>query len=84
MSSIATPATIVAVRFGLASLCVLPWLPCSARASHRTVLHHGAGLGALYSVGFALYTTALNHTTASRVAFLFYLNVKLVPAFSFW
>jgi drug/metabolite transporter (DMT)-like permease len=89
---VATPASLNAARFSLAAVASLPWLPGApwrprsavvgaAERSLRTRLTWAAGmeLGAFSFVGFALQAVGLQFTTASRSAFLLYLNVKLVP-----
>eukprot|EP00903_Cladosiphon_okamuranus_P008765 g8397.t1 len=54
-------------------------VPCSAVDTWRA----GAELGAWMFLGFAFQAVGLGFTTASRSAFLLYLNVKLVPFFAF-
>ena len=74
----ATPSTVVMVRFWLAAVCVVPWLPNCFAANPTAaadpvllVVRYGLVLGALLSTSFALYAAALQHTSASRVAFVF-------------
>ena len=53
-----------------------------ADASPAVVWRAGAELGLWMFLGFAFQSIGLLFTTASRSAFLLYLNVKLVPIFS--
>jgi len=89
---VASPASLNAARFSLAAVASLPWLPGApwrprsadvgdAERSLRTRLTWAAGmeLGAFSFSGFALQAVGLQFTSASRSAFLLYLNVKLVP-----
>ena len=84
-----TPASLNAARFAIAALASLPWLPGApwrrgdaggeASATVGPTWAAGAELGAFSFAGFALQAVGLQFTTASRSAFLLYLNVKLVP-----
>ena len=47
------------------------------------MIRAGAELGMYTFLGFAFQSIGLETTTASRSAFLLYLNVKLVPLFAF-
>ena len=70
----ATPPIMVAVRYWLAAVCVIPWLPCFGSAASdaaRPALQHGAALAALWATSFALGTAALQHTSANRATFVF-------------
>lgn len=83
----ATPSATNAARFTIAALAVLPALPGAPwradaeRGSNATAEAWSAGaeLGCWSFLGFALQAIGLQYTTASRSAFLLYLNVKLVP-----
>lgn len=79
----ATPATVNAVRFVLACMSTIWWLPCSRKGKEGPVVLHGLKLGFLNFLGFAAYSTGLKYTTASRSGFLLYLNVKIVPILAF-
>ena len=72
-------AALTAARFGVAFLCLLPWLP-----RDRQTWLQGLEIGLWAFLGFALQTKGLETTTATRSAFLLYLNVKLVPLFLFF
>ena len=83
----ATPSTVVMVRFWLAAVCVVPWLPNCFAANPTAaadpvllVVRYGLVLGALLSTSFALYAAALQHTSASRVAFVFCKDPALTVA----
>lgn len=76
------PSTLNFARFLLAALISLPALPRlpPLRDWARTpVLRHGGELSLYLFAGYALQSAALLTTSASRSAFLLYLNVKLVP-----
>jgi drug/metabolite transporter (DMT)-like permease len=71
----ASPLVLVAARFGLASLLLLPLAPRLTRAE----LAGGVALGLLFWGGIALQTTGLEETTPSRSAFITSLTAPLVP-----
>ena len=71
----ASPLVLVAARFGLASLLLLPLAPRLTRAE----LVGGVVLGLLFWGGIALQTTGLQETTPSRSAFITSLTAPLVP-----
>lgn len=79
----ATPSATNAARFVIAAAASLPFLPGAPwRASSATASATwtaGLELGCWSFLGFALQAIGLQYTTASRSAFLLYLNVKLVP-----
>ena len=79
----ASPSSTNAARFVIAAVASLPWLPGAPwrpESSNSTAAWEaGAELGAWSFLGFALQAVGLQFTTASRSAFLLYLNVKLVP-----
>lgn len=77
-------------RFAVGALVFAPFLPPLARgsalapadASAAASWRYGAELGLWTFAGFALQAIGLESTSASRSAFLLYLNVKLVPLLS--
>eukprot|EP00741_Cyanophora_paradoxa_P006617 tig00001027_g6402.t1 len=69
-----SPGLLNLCRFGLAAATFLPFLPRDA-ATWRA----GGELGLYMFGGFVLQSIGLQMTTASRSAFLLYLNVKFVP-----
>lgn len=71
----ASPMVLVAARFGLATLLLLPLLPRVTRAE----LAAGLVLGLLFWGGIAVQTTGLAETTPSRSAFITSLTAPLVP-----
>jgi len=80
----ATPSATNAARFAIAALAVVPSLPGApwrgeANGNARVAWGAGIELGLWSFLGFALQAVGLQYTTASRSAFLLYLNVKLVP-----
>lgn len=94
VESIGSPAVLNAARFSIAAAAALPWWPgapwrssdetsavdAEARAqSVSTTWAAGAELGVWTFLGFGLQAISLQYTTATRSAFLLYLNVKLVP-----
>mmetsp|Transcript_504 Transcript_504/g.719 ORF Transcript_504/g.719 Transcript_504/m.719 type:complete len:381 (+) Transcript_504:123-1265(+) len=64
-------------RFAIAALALSPFFVWKKEDQH--LIRQGIELGILAFAGFALQTTALQTTTATRSAFILYLNVKLVP-----
>ena len=80
------PSLLNALRFSIAA-CVLSlvWLLCRPRGSGVRWLAltlAGGELGLCQTLGFTLQLYSLNWTTASRSAFLLYLNAPLVPILS--
>lgn len=78
----ASPSSTNAARFLIAAVAALPWLPGAPwRESTNATAAWTAGfeLGCWSFLGFALQAVGLQYTSASRSAFLLYLNVKLVP-----
>ena len=73
------PAAVNAGRFAIAALICSPWTP---RFHERETWRWGAELGFWSFLGFALQAVGLETTSATRSAFLLYLNVKLVPLFA--
>ena len=74
------PAAVNAGRFAIAALICSPWTP---RFHERETWRWGAELGFWSFLGFALQAVGLETTSATRSAFLLYLNVKLVPVLAF-
>ena len=88
-----SPDVVNAARFSLAALLALPWAPspwasaedatdADADAAVATWVA-GADLSLWMFAGYALQAIGLQFTTASRSAFLLYLNVKFVPVLAF-
>ena len=79
----ASPSSTNAARFVIAAVASLPWLPGAPwrpdSSNSTAAWSAGLELGAWSFLGFALQAVGLQFTTASRSAFLLYLNVKLVP-----
>lgn len=63
-----------AARFCVAAACLSPWLP-----KDSSTWRAGIELGTYSFCGFAAQAVGLETTTATKSAFLLYLNVKLVP-----
>lgn len=82
-----SPSTLNLLRFSIAGALSLPALgPLfrnrPAMMLSTPVLRYGLELSVYMFAGYALQSAALLSTTASRSAFLLYLNVKLVPLFA--
>ena len=80
----ASPSSTNAARFLIAAVASLPFLPGtpwrqSTAATASATWKDGLELGGWSFLGFALQAIGLQYTTASRSAFLLYLNVKFVP-----
>lgn len=67
-------SSVTAARFIIAALCLWPWAP-----RDLNTWRSGLELGLWSFVGFATQAVGLETTTATKSAFLLYLNVKLVP-----
>ena len=80
-----SPEALNAVRFGIAALVALPFAPelFGGDDDSDDTWSAGAELGCWMFAGFALQAVGLQLTSASRSAFLLYLNVKLVPVLAF-
>ena len=79
-----SPEALNAVRFGIAALVALPFAPELVGGDDSDdTWSAGAELGCWMFAGFALQAVGLQLTSASRSAFLLYLNVKLVPVLAF-
>mmetsp|Transcript_6144 Transcript_6144/g.9309 ORF Transcript_6144/g.9309 Transcript_6144/m.9309 type:complete len:470 (-) Transcript_6144:75-1484(-) len=75
-------------RFLIAAIVMLPWLPqdkslttegCDQVVSVKDQWLAGLEMGWWMFLGFSFQTIGLTTTSASRSAFLLYLNVKIVP-----
>jgi len=73
------PALIMAVRFWIAALGMLPFQWRKLRAAPRRTLRIGAGAGALLCGAFFAQTYGQAGTTVSNSAFLTATNVVMVP-----
>jgi len=79
----ADPFSFLGVRFALAALVLLLAFPRRALRVRLRTIASGAVLGLWLTGGYALQTTGLVHTTASKSAFITGLSVVLVPVLSF-
>ncbi|HTI13731.1 MAG TPA: DMT family transporter [Dictyobacter sp.] len=84
------PFAFMAIRFGCASLILLPFIfgkyafrPATFHI-RKTDLFHGCVLGILLFLGYGLQTFSLLYTTPGKSGFLTGLSVALVPLFSFF
>jgi len=78
-----SPFLFLTIRFSLASLALLVFLPSSGRTLKRTTLYKGGILGVFLFLGFALQTVGLKYTTASKSAFITGCTVGFVPLVNF-
>jgi drug/metabolite transporter (DMT)-like permease len=78
-----SPFLLVALRFTIATLVLLPFAVPFLRRMNRTVLWKGFLLGFLIYLGFILQTVGLNYTTASKSAFITGMLVIFTPFFQF-
>ena len=81
-----SPSSTNAARFAIAAVAALPFVPGAPwrrdgadDAQVSRTWRAGLELGGWSFLGFGLQAIGLQYTTASRSAFLLYLNVKLVP-----
>ncbi|HJO26017.1 MAG TPA: DMT family transporter [Planctomycetota bacterium] len=75
------------LRFSLATLAFLPWLPAilrQARGRGAAPWIDAAKVGVLLFASFLLQTLGLVHTTPSRSAFVTSLSVLFVPFIAAW
>lgn len=77
------PFQIMAVRFLLASLLMLPLSLKSLKGLKKEEIRAGILMGTALFVGFALQIIGLQYTTPSRNAFLTATNVVIVPFIAF-
>lgn len=75
-----SPIVFLVLRFGLAVVCMVPFL--RGARWNRAVLIHGIGIGFIGFLGFWFQTAGLRWTTPSRSAFITGLSVILVPFLS--
>lgn len=74
----------LAIRFGLASLLLLPWCGRTLRGLSRLELEQGIGLGLFASVGLVFQMDGLAYTPASTSAFLTQFYCLIIPLFVAW
>jgi drug/metabolite transporter (DMT)-like permease len=84
VSSLAVPSLVNVLRFGVAAVALGAARALLGRvlprpASWRVLICAGAELALWRSLGFTLQLVGLHWTTASRSAFLLYLNAPIVP-----
>ncbi|MEM9446937.1 MAG: DMT family transporter [Cyanobacteria bacterium P01_E01_bin.6] len=70
-----SPSVLIAVRYSIAAIALLPWL----RNLNRRLLRDGALLGFVLFLETACALTGLETISANRSAFIIGLNVILVP-----
>jgi drug/metabolite transporter (DMT)-like permease len=78
-----SPFLLVALRFTLAALCLLPFALRSIGRMDRTVVWKGFLLGFLIYLGFIFQTAGLQYTTASKSAFITGMLVIFTPFFQY-
>ena len=69
------PAQMLALRFAIATLALLPWL----RLANRALWRDGFWLAVLLFVAFATQVSGAGSVSAGRAAFIVGLNVVIVP-----
>ena len=74
-----SPSVLNFWRFATSAILFLPALVNTLKTKNTKTLKSGAELGLWTTLGFAFQSIGLLSTTASRSAFLLYLNVKIVP-----
>ncbi|MCX7918973.1 MAG: DMT family transporter [bacterium] len=72
---------LIILRFGIATLLLLPFVYPQLRKLNRTSLLPGIWVGFTLFAGFSLQTAAMKYTTATQAAFLTALSVLMVPIF---
>ncbi len=72
------PFTVIAVRFWVAALCLLPFALVGPRRDWRTTLGPGLTAGCALALGYNLQTVGMQYTSASMAGFLAGLIVPLV------
>lgn len=78
-----SPFLLVALRFTVAALSLLPFSVPFIRRMDRRVIRKGGLLGALIYLGFILQTVGLKDTTASKSAFITGMLVIFTPFFQY-
>ena len=79
-----SPFFLLALRFSVATLALLPFQIHKIKKIHSSTWKHGAILGVLMFLGFAFQTIGLNYTTTSKNAFITGVYVVLVPYISWF
>ena len=74
-----SPSVLNFWRFATSAVLFLPAFVRTMSTKNTRTLRAGAELGLWTTLGFAFQSIGLLSTTASRSAFLLYLNVKIVP-----
>jgi len=78
------PATFVTVRFGLASLILLPFIIRDFKQSSVRPLVAGVILGTLNGLAYLLQTVGLQTISAAQAAFIIGITVIFVPLITPW
>jgi drug/metabolite transporter (DMT)-like permease len=78
-----SPVLFLSVRFGIASLAIISFMPRVLTGIPRRTLLRGSILSLLMAAGYILQTVGLRETTASRCAFVTSLFVLFVPLLGF-
>ena len=79
LDSFPSPSVLNFWRFATSAVLFLPAFVQTLSTKNTKTLQAGAELGLWTTLGFAFQSIGLLSTTASRSAFLLYLNVKIVP-----
>jgi drug/metabolite transporter (DMT)-like permease len=76
-----SPMVFISMRFTLAVLIILPFIPRVFKGISKPALKGGLILGVLYFIGFTIQTVGLNYTTATKSGFITGTFVVLTPLF---
>jgi len=76
-----SPLLFITVRFAIATLVFLPFVLPVMKSMTTGTLLRGSILGILLSIGFITQTVGMQHTTASKSAFITGLLVVFTPIF---
>lgn len=74
-----SPTLFLGIRFGLATLLILPFIYGRLKLINKQTLLAGSILGFFYFSGFAAQTIGLNHTTATKSGFITGTFVIFIP-----
>ncbi|QQS35055.1 MAG: DMT family transporter [Ignavibacteriales bacterium] len=76
-----SPMVFISMRFALASLILIPFIPKVFKNISKPTLIGGLILGLLYFIGFTIQTVGLNYTSATKSGFITGTFVVLTPLF---
>lgn len=79
--SYVSPMVFISMRFTVAALIILPFVPRVFKNISKPALKGGLILGLLFFLGFTLQTVGLNYTSATKSGFITGTFVVLTPLF---